>query len=1592
MLKNYIQKALSKLPSNASEVQKNLLKALASKIPSEDLEQIDHEIFAGMVVTQWDLAKNRKPGERRIKIETPLLKGHSYRKTVIDFVNDDMAFLVDSIAAEINKKNSLIELLLHPIIYVRHDKSGKLVDASDTPKEGYTRQSHIRVRIRETLSEEQLKNLEADLYTALEDVFIANRDWKAMLAKLKETREELAQAKTRHDAKDIERYCAFLDYLHDNNFTLLGYREYLFVTDDKGIKSKTVKNSSLGLLDDDITPAFINEHQEGLPRNLQELRRALPPVSVSKTNRLSTVHRRVPMDAIAIKTYDAKGNVTGEKLFLGLFTSVTYSRSVSDVPFLREKVEEIMEISDFLPGSHNRKALRHILEKYPRDELFQITNEELYKIALEILRLQERQRIALFMRRDAFKRYVSCLVYVPRDRFGTGLRKAIAKILEAELNGTLSNFYTTLDDSVFARVMFIINTDQKNPPEYDPEAIEARLQEAGQPFAERLRDALADTLEDKDHITHLTLKYGEAFPGSYNARYRPKQAVFDLDKIEECIEKDRMALDLYRPDDVGPTQLRLKTYNPHNPMPLSDVLPILENMGLRAVSELPFEIKPQGVAYSLWIHDFLVEAGTDAIDLKTVKENFENAFFKIWYGEMESDTLNKLILTAGLEGREISILRAYVRYMRQIRSPFGQPYIQNALTQHPKISALLVKHFKALFDPASKENDSGQFINTINKELEKVESLDQDRIIRALVGLIEASLRTNYYQRGEDGEPKPYLSIKFNCSKIADLPEPRPYREIFVYSPRVEGVHLRGDKVARGGIRWSDRHEDFRTEVLGLLKAQTVKNAVIVPMGAKGGFVVKTPQPDRQSFQVEGVECYKIFIRGLLDITDNLKGEKTIPPRDVVRRDEDDPYLVVAADKGTAKFSDIANGLSNDYNFWLGDAFASGGSAGYDHKVMGITARGAWECVKMHFRQLNHDIQSKPFDVIGVGDMGGDVFGNGMILSEHIRLVGAFNHIHIFCDPDPDTAASFKERQRLFDGVLGWDQYDTKTLSKGGRIYNRNEKTLALTPEIQKRFGISKEKVSPFELMNAMLKARCDLLWFGGIGTYIKGAEETHADVGDKANDAVRINGSEVHAAVIGEGANLACTQLGRIEFAEKGGRLNTDFLDNSAGVNSSDVEVNIKILFADILSNKAHKLDIPGRNKILEKMTKEVAAHVLRNNYQQSEAISLAELQARENLTQHESLIQELERNHGLNRVLEGLPDAENVAERLRLGKGLTRPELCILLSYAKINFTRELLDSDIPDSPDTHDRLVAYFPKPLQEKFEKEISRHKLHREIIATSLANSLINRLGPTFIQSRMKKTGANAADIAKAYIIVRDAFGLRKLWDEIESLDNKVPALVQLKAMREIAYMAENAITWFLARHAGKFDLGSQIKDYGTGATALRKELVNLVPGDMRNAILQREQAGITDGLPKALAHQIALMPVLMSACDIIRIAIDSKSDLETTARTYFEAGQHFHLDWMRQQARFMSSDSPWHAEATAGLVDQLYNSQAGLTAHMLKEAAGSKKKGIADEWFEKHSAQLAQVEPVIAQLQSAGTIDLPMLVIAEQRLRNIYNV
>ncbi len=1592
MTQNTLQQTLKSLPKSAGSEVKEFTKLFYAKIPGDDVQSLSAAQLADIAARHYDAASKRKKGGHGLRV----FNDKAYAGTVISIVQDDRSFIIDSVVAEIVRQGYLINTLIYPLLHVT---TGKTKEWSDDAADKTVPESHIHIELRSQLTDIQAEELEIGLRQVLVDVDFATRDWMMMREKLREAQNELSKAPKHFNDQLIEEFQAFLEYLYNNNFTLLGYREYKFSEKNGIVSSQIVADSSLGLLSDEIKPVYINEARKSLTQPQQKLRHNQMPVAIGKVNKRSTVHRRVPLDAVTVKTFDKNGKVNGEILFIGLFTSVTYARSIGDIPYLRLKAQAILDQSGFEPGTHDRKALRHILERYPRDEMLQIEESLLRDHAMSILRLQERPRIALYLRPDPFGRYISCLVYVPRDRYDTRMRLRFQHILEEELGGICTNYQVNQDDSTLARVLYQIDNNQQiEPPNVDPRVIEQKLEEAGRVWAERLRVALEEAEEvENSEVAALTRKYGTAFPVSYHEQYLAKQSVHDIVKIEQVLNTQKIALDLYRPADCEPQHLRLKVFSADQPVTLSDILPVLENMGLRVLAELPFEIHPSKVKQTIWIHDFQMEcAGTSACPLiHDVKAVFEEALDKVWAGEMDNDGLNKLVLSAKLPWRDIMLLRAYVRYMPQIRVPYSRAYIEDALTAQPMIAGAIIKLFKGLHDPSlNGQNEiyaAGAAVE-IDHLLDKVDSLDQDRILRFIASLVDATLRTNFFQN------KTHLSFKFDPLKIQDLPEPKPYREIFVYSSRVEGVHLRGDKIARGGLRWSDRHEDYRTEVLGLIKAQQVKNAVIVPMGAKGGFVMKNPpakELGRKAYLEEGIECYKIYIRGLLDITDNRAGETIIPPKNVIRRDGDDPYLVVAADKGTASFSDIANALSLEYGFWLGDAFASGGSAGYDHKKMGITAKGTWESVKRHFRELNHNTQTQEFDVIGVGDMGGDVFGNGMLLSEKIRLVGAFNHLHIFCDPTPNPAESFKERKKLFESVTGWDGYDVKKLSKGGRIYNRTEKSLELTPEIQKRFGLETNRVTPNELMRAMLKARTDLLFFGGIGTYIKATKESHADVGDKGNDALRVNGNEIHAKVIGEGANLGVTQLGRIEMAEHGIKLNADYIDNSGGVDSSDHEVNIKILTGEIVRKPKYGMDIKKRNKLLASMTGDIAAHVLRNNYQQSQGISLMELQAAETMAEQEQLMHDLEKHMGLSRAIEYLPDDEAIAARLRAGKGLTRPELAVLQAYAKIRYTRALLDSDIPESKAMEGRLLKYFPDALVKDYTAEIKKHQLRREIICTTLANSMVNRMGPTFMMTAMEKCGANAAEVARAYIIVRESFGLRDIWVDIEALDNKVPALVQLRALKETARMVERGVTWFLTRMGRELDINKDIAAFEAGIKALKKDFAKTLTPALKESIEGNIKRFVTEGLPQALAHDIAIMPLLASACDIIRISQGQKTDMATTARTYFEIGEHFHLDWMRNQARYITTDDRWSGEALDGLTDQLYSAQAGLTVRVLKDSEKElgKKSGRNDllaGWLENHQSMLGQIDPLLTEMRRTASLDLPMLIIAEQRLRHLF--
>lgn len=1585
MRSDLIEKAIQALPKNKQKQYGPFLEQFYAGVPDDDLAGLTPQDLTDIASDHYDLsqkyqaAKNKKPQIAFSVFSESTQAGFDVPRTVINVVCEDKPFVVDSVAAEINKHHQFITLFVHPV---------QRLDASDDTV------SHLHIRLRNALDEAAQEEIKAGILHTLSDVDAATKDWHAMRDTIRKSQTGINRAPSVFSEQAIEEYIAFLDYLYQDNFTFLGVVHYTCKNEKGGVKITRNHKACFGLYAKDLTPPFTDGREDDYVRRI--LDKDHEPLHIFKLDQTSRVHRRVPPDCVVVRGYDDDGKLSDAWLFTGLLTSVTYSRSIRDIPLLRWKARHIIDRANFVERSHNSKSLRHILERYPRDEFLQSDEDRLFDTALDIVRLQERRRIALYIRPDILNRFATCMVYVPRDRYDTHLRLTMQRILEDALEGRCLNHKINLDDSLLARVLYTIDVRDKAGPLPDICGLERKLQDAGRSWAEKLGDELIETRVDTEQAGHWTRNYGEAFPIQYCRKHEASEAITDIEHIERCIAEDRITLEFYKAEGSVDSEINLKIYNRGAPVTLSDVLPILENMGVRVISEIPYEINPAHLQDKIWVHDFTMhyereDAKSLAVGRK--KQNFETAFVQTWYGHQEDDSINRLVLSAGLSWREVTVLRSYIRYMKQIRYPHSRRYVEQSLTDHPRIAKGLVDLFKARFNPETAKDSESYAAGAavaIDYELEAVESLDQDRSLRVLMGLIEATLRTNYFVPDTDGQPKPYLSFKFDCSQIPELHDPKPYREMYVYSPQVEGIHLRGDKIARGGLRWSDRHEDFRVEILGLMKAQMVKNAVIVPMGAKGGFIVKNPPKEggRQAYMDEGIACYKTFIRGLLDITDNRKGGDVIPPANVVRRDGDDPYLVVAADKGTARFSDIANGISKEYDFWLGDAFASGGSAGYDHKAMGITARGGWESVKRHFRELGHDTQSQDFTVVGCGDMSGDVFGNGMLLSEHIKLIGAFNHLHIFVDPDPDPKTSFLERQRLFDAVKGWDEYQENCLSKGGKIFNRNDKNLLLTPEIQNLFQLSRDRVTPLELIRAMLKSQVDLLWFGGIGTYIKAASESHADVDDKANDALRINAEDVRARVIGEGANLGVTQRARIIMAQNGVCLNADYIDNSGGVNSSDQEVNIKILLNEVMRDPKTTLTEKKRNMLLETMTDEVGQLVLKNNYQQAQAISLMSLVAPENLAVQGRFIADLEREHGLNRKLEALPDEDAIESRLRQGKGLTRPELALLQSYAKILFTKDLLASDIPNDPELENWLFAYFPKPLHKPYADEIRSHRLKAEIIATELSNYLVNRLGPVFVKSRMDKTGAACADVARAFIIVLRIFGLHDLWQAIEGLDGAVNAQVQLAAMRDIARMAEHDVSWFLTRLGEPPVIERDIKRFAKGVTYLIDNIQDLVTKPQAKAIEMRLKESVKAGLPETLARRIALTPVLNAACDIVRIAEECKAKIDLAARVYFELGVDFHLDWLRSQAALLPKDDVWDEEAIESLIDELYSAQAGLTRHVL--TGHSKSTSPITDWVEAGGGKATRIRETLKDMKHKGTLDLPMLVIAEQRLRALY--
>ena len=1599
----------------AAKAQSNLpqrfVRSYFRGVGEEDLAERTPAVLAKFAMEHLAFGSVRKPaGQSLIRVFNPDPKRDGFESphTVVMLVTDDAPFLVDSVGIVFRRAEIAVHMIVHPVLDVHRDGRGRIAELGANGSDKTHAESWQYYEIDRQNDPAKLEKLNRDIEATLGDVHVAVEDWPRMRDKVRSVAAALESNPPPLPADEISEGRRLLEWMEDRHFVFLGYRQYNLERGAGEDKLVPDIRSGLGILRNDGR-GTVRSGTTTLRGDIRARARESELLILTKANSTATVHRGEYLDYIGVKTFDERGKVNGEHRFLGLWTATAYHRTPRDIPVLRRKVERVIEYFGLDPASHDGKAVLNVLETYPRDELFQASVDDLIRIARGVVNLYERRTVRLLVRRDPYHRFYSCLIYVPRDRYNTEVRQRIEKIVLEGFSGQSVETQVQISGSNHARVHVVVHTDTESRPKVDFAAIEHRIAEAALTWSDRLRDLVVQNKGEAAGIA-LVNRYRRAFQVSYEEDVSPRDALDDLADLEALREQSAsladsakssaLRLNLHRPPEQKPERVHLKIVKLGEPVPISDLLPMLENFGLRVISERPYELAwPEGG--SAWIQDFELEHRDRLpVEIAKVEVDFTEGFLAAWRGDIENDGFNRLLLVAGLKAREIVVLRAYCRYLLQTGVPFSQASMERTLAGNPAIARNLVRLFERRFDPDAvaptrgAQRDAEKLVSQLRTDLDAVVSLDEDRILRGYLNVVEATLRTNYYQisgqgQTENAQSKSYVAFKLDPAKIPDLPLPRPKFEVFVYSPRVEAVHLRMGYVARGGIRWSDRREDFRTEILGLMKAQNVKNTLIVPVGAKGGFVCKKlPNGTREEVQAEVIACYQTLIRSLLDLTDNIVGGKIVPPPRVVRRDSDDAYLVVAADKGTASFSDIANAISIEYGYWLGDACASGGSAGYDHKKMAITARGAWECVKRHFREIGIDIQKKDFTVTGIGDMSGDVFGNGMLLSRHIRLLAAFDHRHIFLDPAADCATGFAERARLFDlPRSSWDDYDRKKISKGGGVFPRSAKSIALSPESSALLGIAASSATPTEIIRAILRMPADLLWNGGIGTYVKSSEESNAEVGDRTNDAVRINGTELRAKVVGEGGNLGLTQRGRVEYGLSGGRLNTDFIDNSAGVNTSDVEVNIKILLNPLM--QAGKLTRGERNKLLARMTNEVAALVLRNNYLQSQAISTLELQARARLPEYRHLIRTLERSGELNRALEFLPADDELAERRKRGVGLSRPELAILLAYSKIWLTNHLLASDVPEDPYLSAELVRYFPQPIQERFAKQIAQHRLRREIITTATTNSLVNRMGPAFVPRAQEDTGAQPAQIARAYTAAREIFDMRKTWAEIEALDTRIPAQLQYSMAFQTARLVRHVTYWLLTHRRQGLQVDAAVAEFRKGVRQLEAEIGNVLSGSDRERFEKVRREHVEAGVPADLAARIASLAAHNAALDMVEIATAHKVGVAEAARVYFEIGTRVGLDWLRDQIEQLSVEGPWQAIARTGLRDGAMRTHRRLAERVLSRTDQGAAHARVAAWLQAAGEDLAQWQRTLTEMKASGAGDFATLSVGVESVRKL---
>lgn len=1590
------------IKQNAPENEVELLNTFAQRYytaaPIEDLKERSIEELYAIMLSHWRFIFERAPGESKIRIFNPTKEKDGWQSThtIIQLSHDDIPFLVDSIRMVINRYGWQIHQIIHfGGLKLTRDHSHKvkgILPPGVTEEDSFS-EAPIYIEIDRLSNESDMNELKADIERVLTDVRAAVIDWRKMVRRAEDCLRELENSPPTLNAAEVAESRDFLRWLINNNFTFLGARDYKLIGDDKNRALQVIPGSGLGVLRDETTGSMSKSYSE-LPPQARKMALSNDILIIAKTNTTATVHRQAYTDYIGIKRFNEAGELIGERRFIGLYTSTAYHSSPRQIPFLRHKVDKIIKELGFPPDSHDGKEAVHILETLPRDDLFQATHEDLMAMTMAIIQLKERKIVRLLVRRDAYYRYFSCLVYVPRDIFTTNLANAMQELLMQKFKGLESTFTIYFSDSVLARIHFLIRVNPKVQLDYNVDAIEEELTALSRSWTDRLKEALISHFGEAEGLRYYA-KYNKALPASYTECYAPSQAIRDIQEINSLTQDDPLGMIISKTN--GGNRLELKLFHAQHSIVLSDVLPILENMGLRIIGEHPHEIKFKDGSV-VWINDFDMEYGLNKeIDIDDIKDIFEDAFIKIWYGEAENDGFNRLVLDANLTWQETAMLRGYTKYLRQTGFTFSQNYIEQALFNNPDITKALVQLFALRFDPAYTTQERAEMpalIKYIEEALDAVTSLDEDRILRRFLEVIQATIRTNYFQRTPDGKAKSYISFKLNPHALSDLPLPLPKFEIFVYSPRVEGVHLRAASVARGGLRWSDRREDFRTEVLGLMKAQQVKNTVIVPEGAKGGFVVKAAnaaQMSRDEYLKEGISCYSIFINGLLDVTDNIIDGKISPPTQVIRYDNDDPYLVVAADKGTATFSDIANKIAQSYGFWLDDAFASGGSAGYDHKKMGITSRGAWVSVQRHFRELGINPNQDDFTVIGIGDMAGDVFGNGMLMSKHIKLLAAFNHLHIFIDPNPDAAASYEERKRLFNlPRSAWSDYNPELISAGGGVFNRSAKSIKLSPEIKAMLKVEKDSMAPNELIRAVLSAKVDLIWNGGIGTFFKATTETHADAGDRTNDGIRIDATEINARVIAEGGNLGMTQLARIEYSLNGGIVNTDFIDNSAGVDCSDHEVNIKILFNRLVKDGI--ITHEQRNKLLEEMTDDVADLVLLDNYEQTQMLSLETSVAQQTVDLFRYYMNHLEKMGRLDRKLESLPTDKALLERKASNKPLTRPEIAVLLAYNKMYLKRDILALNILEDSYFDRYLESAFPKMMREKFLPQMKEHSLRKEIIATQLCKAITDRMGINFVERLQRETGASTSFIIRAYVTVAHIYNMEDLWQKITALDYKISPETQYQMMVQIYLLIRRATRWMLRNRKPSMDIQKTIDDFAPAVSELVQHIPELLDEPDKDSFNAVTSFLSEQGVPDQLALNIARCNVLFTSLDIIEASQKYEIDLLSVAKAYFIIGNKLELNWLRESMNAYVVESQWDELARAGFRDDLDRVQRKLAVKILmaktKETKDKNIDAKVDAWINRYQFLIERWQKLLSDIKST---DLAGFVTYSVVLRELFD-